>query len=118
MNSHKSTSIVILLIILGASLYVVFGPRVTHATAGSNEVPTGKPEASIDLASSSGVALIKGDWRYSDTKIIEVDFRGPGQDKQPTGSPVKTYDYTPHAGGADFDRCWRSDGRGRRVGAA
>jgi gluconolactonase len=59
--------------------------------------------AAIDLASSSGVALVKGDWRYSDTKIVEVDFRGPGPDKQPTGAPVKTYDYTPHAGGADFD---------------
>ena len=63
-----------------------------------------KPElAAIDLASSDGVALVKGEWRYSDTKIVEADFRGPGSDKQPTGAPVKTYDYTPHAGGADFD---------------
>lgn len=23
-----------------------------------------------------GVALIKGDWRYSDTRIVELDFRG------------------------------------------
>src|SRR5262249_61362082 len=38
-----------------------------------------------------------------DTKIIEVDFKAPGADKQPTGVPIKTYDYTPHAGGADFD---------------
>ena len=69
----------------------------------SGEVPTGRPEATIDLTSPAGVALIKGDWRYSDTKIVEVDFRGPGPDKQPTGAPVKTYDYTPHAGGAAFD---------------
>ena len=59
--------------------------------------------ATIDLTSPAGVSLIKGDWRYSDTKIVEVDFRGPGPDKQPTGAPVKTYDYTPHAGGAAFD---------------
>ena len=26
---------------------------------------------------------MKGQWRYSDTKIVEVDFRGPGVDKQP-----------------------------------
>lgn len=66
-------------------------------------VPTGKPEASIDLASRAGVQSVKGQWRYSDTRIIEVDFKGPGADNQPSGAPVKTYDYTPHAGGPDFD---------------
>jgi len=75
------------------------------ASSANNEagVPTGRPEASIDLASTAGVALVKGGWRYSDTRIVEVDFRGPGQDKQPTGVPVKTFDYTPHAGGVEFD---------------
>jgi gluconolactonase len=67
------------------------------------DAPTGKPLATIDLATNEGAALVKGTWRYSDTKIIEVDFRGPGPDNQPTGAPVKTYDYTPHAGGAEFD---------------
>jgi gluconolactonase len=65
--------------------------------------PTGKPDATIDLATEEGVKIVKGAWRYSDTRIIEVDFRAPGPDKQPTGPAVKTYDYTPHAGGADFD---------------
>ena len=69
----------------------------------SATVPAGKPDATINLGSTDGVKTVKGDWRYSDTKIIEADFRGPGPDKQPTGAPVKTYDYTPHAGGADFD---------------
>jgi gluconolactonase len=62
-----------------------------------------KPEAMIDLGSIDGVRTVKGEWRYSDTKIVETDFRAPGPDKQPTGAPVKTYDYVPHAGGADFD---------------
>lgn len=66
-------------------------------------LPTGKPEAGINLQTVDGVRLVKGQWRYSDTKIVEVDFTGPGADGQPTGAPVKTYDYTPHAGGADFD---------------
>lgn len=66
-------------------------------------VPGGTPAASIDLATDEGVQLANGHWRYSDTKIIETDFRGPGADRQPTGAPNKTYDYTPHAGGADFD---------------
>ena len=78
------------------------GANVLSDMKVSNMMPR-KPQAMIDLASAAGVALVKGEWRYSDTKIVEVDFRGPGPDKQPTGAPVKTYDYTPHAGGADFD---------------
>src|SRR5438046_4594114 len=75
-----------------------------RAFAGTNaDAPTGKPDASSDLAKEAGVALVKGQWRYSDTKIIEVDFKSPGPDKQPTGAPNKTYDYSPHAGGVDFD---------------
>ena len=50
-----------------------------------------------------GARSVHAQWRYSDTKIVEADFIGPGPDGQPTGKPVKTYDYTPHAGGADFD---------------
>ena len=86
--------------------------RCPHgATARRAETPTGSPEATIDLATDAGVKLVKGQWRYSDTKIVEADFRGPGPDGQPTGAPVKTYDYTPHAGGADFDdSAWESIG--------
>ncbi len=67
------------------------------------DTPKDRPEATINLATAEGVKMVKGEWRYSDTKIIEIDFKGPGPDNQPTGAPVKTYDYTPHAGGADFD---------------
>jgi len=67
------------------------------------DTPKGQPEATVNLATAEGVKLVKGEWRYSDTKIIEIDFKGPGPDNQPTGAPVKTYDYTPRAGGADFD---------------
>ena len=71
---------------------------VTNAT-----VPSGKPEAQIDLATAEGVQTVKGQWRYSDTRIVEVDFKAAGADNQPSGPAVKTYDYEPHAGGADFD---------------
>ncbi|MGH2396030.1 MAG: SMP-30/gluconolactonase/LRE family protein [bacterium] len=78
-----------------------------QAVAATPDAPAGRPQASplatIDLATAEGARLVQGEWRYSDTKIVEVDFTGPGADGQPTGSPVKTYDYTPHAGGADFD---------------
>lgn len=69
----------------------------------ANEVPNGKAEASIDLTTIDGAKMVSGIWKYSDTKIIETDFKSAGTDNQPTGNPVKTYDYTPHAGVADFD---------------
>ena len=62
-----------------------------------------RPEAVIDLGTKEGVDLVKGEWRYSDTRIVETDFLGAGPDGQPGTVPVKTYDYTPHAGGLDFD---------------
>src|SRR5918912_1511496 len=106
MNSRSVTFRVLFLIILAASLSIAISSSLSHAstdTTTSADVPTGKPDAMIDLGSVDGVRAVKGEWRYSDTKIVEVDFRGPGPDKQPTGAPVKSYDYTPHAGGADFD---------------
>ena len=62
-----------------------------------------KPEATIDLATKEGVQPVKGEWRYSDTKIVEIDFKAAGADGQPTGAPNKTYDFAPHAGGVEFD---------------
>ena len=77
---------------------------VTRALAETNaDTPTGNPDATIDLATKDGVDLVKGQWRYSDTKIIQVDFKAAGPDKQPTGKPIKTYDFAPHAGVANFD---------------
>lgn len=75
----------------------------THATETAPVVPVGKPEAMIDLATDEGAKFVNGQWRYSDTKIIETDFRAPGSDKQPTGKSIKTYDYEPKAGAAEFD---------------
>ena len=78
--------------------------HLAHAAGNASaDIRAEKVDATIDLGSVDGVKAVKGEWRYSDTKIIEADFRGPGPDKQPTGAPVKTYDYTPHAGAADFD---------------
>ncbi|MGH7901727.1 MAG: SMP-30/gluconolactonase/LRE family protein [Thermodesulfobacteriota bacterium] len=68
-----------------------------------SDVPADKPEATIDLMTTKGVNLVKGMWRYSDTKIIEVDFKAPGPEGQPTGETIKTYDYVPHAGGVSFN---------------
>src|ERR1043166_8158082 len=67
------------------------------------DAPSGKPDAVIDLATKEGVDVVKGRWRYSDTEIIPIDFKAAGPDKQPTGKAIKTYDFMPHAGGADFN---------------
>ena len=46
--------------------------------AETTRTPAGRPDAAIDLATKDGVDLVKGQWRYSDTKIIEVDFKAAG----------------------------------------
>jgi gluconolactonase len=91
-----------LVCVIAAALTLAAGSlRLAARTA--PDAPAGQPAAVINLATEDGVRLVKGEWRYSDTKIIEVDFRAPGLNGQPTGAPIKTYDYTPRAGGADFD---------------
>src|SRR5439155_136749 len=60
-------------------------------------------DALVDLRTADGVHLVKGEWRYGDVRIVEVDAKGPGPDLKPSGAPIKSYDYTPKAGAADFD---------------
>lgn len=97
-------------LVLGGAAFCALA-ALTAGTAQRTENPTGSPDATIDLATDVGVKLVKGQWRYSDTKIVEADFRSPGPEGQPTGGPVKTYDYTPHAGGTNFDdSAWESIG--------
>ncbi len=83
----------------------VSGPASASASASASAAvaAAAAPVATVDLATEAGVALVKGAWRFSDTEIVPVAFRGPGPDGQPTGAPVMTYDYRPKAGGADFD---------------
>src|SRR6266566_1120172 len=65
--------------------------------------PAGKPEAVVDLRTAQGVQLVGGQWRYSDTRLVETEFPRPGPEGQPTGAVGRTWDFTPHAGAADFD---------------
>jgi gluconolactonase len=94
-------------------MFTITALCVFAAAAFGQATPEGKPEASIDLATVEGTKLVNGEWRYSDTKIVSVDFKSAGTDNQPTGEPVKTYDYTPKAGSADFD-----DTRWEKISAA
>ncbi len=67
------------------------------------DVPPNVPGAIVDLATAEGVRLVKGQWRYCDAKVVEVDHRGPGPDKKASGKPNRTHDIVPHAGVLNFD---------------
>lgn len=82
---------------------LLFSPRFLLSASRDETLAKRKPEATIDLATKQGAEAVKGAWRYSDTKIIEVDFKAAGPDGQPTGGPNRAYDFTPHAGRVDFD---------------
>ncbi len=57
----------------------------------------------IDLRTKDGVASVKGEWKYHDVKIVEVDGIGPD------GKPNRTYNIEPRAEGQDFnDGKWES----------
>jgi len=88
---------------------VCIGAAAVQLSAGTalaqitGDAPAVRPDAIVNLATDEGVALVGGQWRYRDARIIEVEHRSPGPDFRPSGPPNRTYDITPHAGAADFD---------------
>jgi gluconolactonase len=87
-----------------ALLALILLPAFLNAQGQSvQDPPFGRPDAIVDLASREGVQLVSGQWRYHDVKIVDADSRTVGADLKPSGAPSKTYDYTPHAGVANFD---------------
>ena len=81
---------------------------VTPATRlpGPSELLPGRPDAVIDLQTGEGTALVRGEWRYSDATVEEIDFVALGSDEDPLGpgeTPNRTYDVLPHAEGVDYD---------------
>jgi len=88
---------------------VCIGAAAVQLSAGTalaqitGDAPAVRPDAIVNLATDEGVALVGGQWRYRDARIIEVEHRSPGPDLRPSGPPNRTYDITPHAGAADFD---------------
>ncbi len=73
------------------------------AAVSPTDLPSTTPLSSIDLGTKEGAMLMQGQWRYSDTKIVETTFRFAGTDGQPSSQAVKTYDYEPKAGANGFD---------------
>jgi gluconolactonase len=88
---------------IGLCLAVLAGLQADRfAHAGDQQSPA-VPNAVVDLRTVEGVQLLKGQWRFADAEIIEIDHRNPGPDKKPSGGPNRTHDISPHAGGIDFD---------------
>jgi gluconolactonase len=89
-------------------LSILFLSLLTAGTAALAQmpgdiVPSGKPDAVVDLATEDGARSVSGRWRYSDVKIVETDFTAAGADGQPSRVPNKAYDFEPHGGDAGFD---------------
>jgi gluconolactonase len=77
--------------------HLVFDARADH---GPRAV---LPDAVADLRTETGLALVKGLWRYSDTHIHEIDHRSVGPDLKASGSANRTFDFSPDARTTEFD---------------
>ena len=88
-------------LVLAAALCGLAGP--VHAQYALRRPIDGRPDATVDLRTREGAALVRGQWRYADGRLKEVDAQGPGPDLKPTGRPVRTYDQVVKAGAIDYD---------------
>lgn len=75
----------------------------SQAAFAQKDVLAEKPDAIVDLMTTEGGQLVRGQWRYSDAKVVEVDHQWPGADLGPSGQSNRTLDLVPHAGVKDFD---------------
>ena len=66
-NARQTIRVATVLILI-ALVYVAVSSNPTEASSKTSaNVPTGNPNATIDLGSVEGVKAVKGEWRYSDT---------------------------------------------------
>jgi gluconolactonase len=69
----------------------------------TGDAPGVRPDAIVDLKTDEGIGLVKGQWRYSNVKVVDVDHHSSGADLAPSGPPNRTQDIDVHAGAVDFD---------------
>ena len=92
-----------------AALVSTLLPAVAAQAQVTSDVPAVRPDAIVNLASDEGAALVAGQWRYSDARIVEVEHHAPGPDLRASGPPNRTYDIAPHASAVDFnDADWQA----------
>jgi len=61
------------------------------------------PDAVVDLRTIESAARVKAQWRYSDTRINEIDHRSVGPDLKASGPKNRACDFTPDARATEFD---------------
>jgi len=88
-------------VLIVAAALALFHPSAYAQVTG--DAPGVRPDAIVDLATDEGIALVKGQWRYSNAKVVDVDHYSPGADLAPSGPPNRTQDIDIRAGAADFD---------------
>lgn len=96
------SQILVFTFIAAAITAVCLEPRIAAQHAVRRAID-GRPQAIIDLRTTDGISAVKGQWRYSDTSVVDASFNAPGVDLKPSGQPITTYDLVPKAGAADFD---------------
>jgi gluconolactonase len=89
--------------ILQLLLLLACGSAAGASAQTTADVPAVHPEAYVDLRTDAGVALVKGQWRYSDARFVEVAHHAVGADLRPSGPPNRAMDIEPRASAADFD---------------
>ena len=87
-------------LVVAAALTLFTEPSWAQVTG---DAPGVRPDSIVDLKTDEGMALVKGQWRYSNAKVIDVDHHSPGADLAPSGPPNRTQDLDLHAGAVDFD---------------
>ena len=63
----------------------------------------GRPDAIIDLDTSEGLRLVRGEWRYRQATLVDAEFTAVGTDLRPGAMKIMTADLEPKAGGPSFD---------------
>src|ERR1051325_2457050 len=84
-------------LIIGYAWHLAFDARADHAPRAV------LPNAVVDLRTPEGTARVKARWRYSDTRIAEIEHRDVGADLKASGPGNNTFDFRPDARATDFD---------------
>jgi gluconolactonase len=98
MNPRRLSSVVACVVAVAAA-----GSMRIDAQHAVRQSTDGRPDAVVDLRTSPGVELVRGEWRYSDARLVDVESRAAGEDLRPSGAPVKALDVSPRAGANHFD---------------
>jgi hypothetical protein len=71
-----------------ASIVIFLSSSLSHAQV-TGDAPGVRPDAIVDLKTDEGVGLLKGQWRYSNVKIVDVDHHSPSADLAPSGRRIE-----------------------------